>query len=46
LSDEYGFADVDDVRPHWWMYASKHFPQLTSGQSPTPYAWQISRASA
>ncbi len=43
LSEEYGFADVDGARPHWWRYFSEHFPQAAGAAPKTGFRWKVER---
>ncbi|HWW76330.1 MAG TPA: SDR family oxidoreductase [Pyrinomonadaceae bacterium] len=43
LAEEYGFADVDGSRPHWWSYFSEHFPNFVNVKPQTGLRWEISR---
>jgi NAD(P)-dependent dehydrogenase (short-subunit alcohol dehydrogenase family) len=43
LSEEYGFADVDGARPHWWRYFSEHFPQMVNAKPNTGFRWRLER---
>ena len=43
LSEEYGFADLDGSRPHWWSYFSEHFPNFVNAQPQTGLRWKVER---
>jgi NAD(P)-dependent dehydrogenase (short-subunit alcohol dehydrogenase family) len=43
LSEEYGFADVDGSRPHWWSYFSEHFPNFVNARPQTGLRWKVER---
>lgn len=43
LSEEYGFADIDGARPHWWSYFSEHFPQMVNAKPNTGLRWTIEK---
>ncbi|HWS90881.1 MAG TPA: SDR family oxidoreductase [Pyrinomonadaceae bacterium] len=43
LADEYGFDDLDGTRPHWWRYASEHFPQMVNAKPNTGFRWKIEK---
>ncbi|HEX8147854.1 MAG TPA: SDR family oxidoreductase [Pyrinomonadaceae bacterium] len=43
LAEEYGFDDLDGTRPHWWRYASEHFPQMTNAKPNTGFRWTIEK---
>jgi NAD(P)-dependent dehydrogenase (short-subunit alcohol dehydrogenase family) len=41
LSEEYGFDDIDGTRPHWWRYASEHFPGMVNASPRTGLRWKL-----
>ena len=41
LSEEYGFADVDDGRPHWGRYIAEHFPKLAKARPRSGVRWAV-----
>jgi NAD(P)-dependent dehydrogenase (short-subunit alcohol dehydrogenase family) len=43
LSEEYGFADVDGSRPHWWSYFSEHFPGMANARPQTGLRWTVEK---
>ncbi|MFL6333837.1 MAG: SDR family oxidoreductase [Pyrinomonadaceae bacterium] len=44
LAEEYGFDDLDGTRPHWWRYASEHFPQMTNAKPNTGFRWAVEKS--
>ncbi|HEX8294293.1 MAG TPA: SDR family oxidoreductase [Pyrinomonadaceae bacterium] len=43
LAEEYGFDDLDGTRPHWWRYASEHFPRMTNAKPRTGFRWTVEK---
>lgn len=40
LSEEYGFTDLNDERPHWGRYGAEHFPHMFT-PSPLQVTWEV-----